>query len=249
MHEVLNPHTWYNDHFQHLVRIHSRFVVLMVTLCLGYQKNEEIMDFNKPRGIKTFARVWHVVEIEVLAFTCLSAELLEGTAVLSDLQKAANLCCSFRGNLCLSLKIVTLIQQCWQSASEVATLFSSIILKRFTLFLNCIAQWLPSLKVICPVFFKKSYLSSFNINKQTSESTVMLIASFLSLLTFQVQCTSMFCHNCKKAPPCKQHFDKLGFSVLQFPKVFDLRKQLSKCRHPVSLSDGIKINGICHALV
>ena len=57
MHEVLNSHTWYNDHFKHLVRIHSRFVVLMVTLCLGYQKNEEIMDFNKPRGIKTFARV------------------------------------------------------------------------------------------------------------------------------------------------------------------------------------------------
>ena len=57
MHEVLNSHTWYNDHFKHLVSIHSRFVVLMVTLCLGYQKNEEIMDFNKPSGIKTFARV------------------------------------------------------------------------------------------------------------------------------------------------------------------------------------------------
>lgn len=56
----------------------------------------------------------------------------------------------------------------------------------------------------------------------------------------------MFFHNHKKALQCDQQaLCQVGSSILQFPKILDLKKQLSKSCHQVFPSESMKINIIC----
>lgn len=75
------------------------------------------------------------------------------------------------------------------------------------------------------IAFSKNYLSSFNINKQTSKSTVMLIAFSLRSLSqhFRFNVLSCFVITVKKAPSCKQALGQIGSLGPSVPKVFDLR--------------------------
>lgn len=91
------------------------------------------------------------------------------------------------------------------------------------------------------IAFFKSYLPSFKISNCTSEDIVMFLAFFLLNFKFNVfPCfvTTVRKHHCMNS----KHSNKLGFLVLQFLKVPDLRKHLHKSHCQVSPSDSLKIN-------
>ena len=53
-------------------------------------------------------------------------------------------------------------------------------------------------------------------SEEELKSLLMKVKEELS--TFQVQFTFVFCHNCKKAPSCKQALGQIGFLGPSVPK-------------------------------